>query len=866
MRDSLKIWLCFLVLISAGRAEPNQSEILQLNEAISSGRYQEALVLGQRLRRECAASFGPTDERTVGVRLNLATAEQALGNYASAEQEYDECQLALGSSKDDATRKRHALILNLQSALYQTAGNYGRAEDCSRESVSIRTELLGATAPETLKSKTNLGAISWYLGNYESAITVLSEIVAARKKEDDPDKLGQALNNLGGVLKDAGRLDEAGKALLEGLALRQKATPDSLQTASSLQYVGEWQVLSGNHSGALRSLTETLKIRQMLLGERHAKIAETLTHLGAAMVGMGRLSEAQRVLSSSVSMIDDLLGRNHPDALRPVELLALCAHLENQPSEAKKYGVIAAEISAEALKKVLAFTSERERLGFLRRSRPFDLPATLENAEAVAASLSLWKGIVLDSILEERHLASTSAAVREKMAGLGKLKDHLRMLRAGHGDLASISQAEVRFQTAEKEIARQVAREHLSRTSLAVEPTQIRHALQPDTVLLDFIRYRKFGSGLQAIEHYGVLKLTANDTSFFDLGDAAMIDKQISDLRSVIQILPQGADEQAKNLCRQLNDTLLLPALSTRRPEHLILCPDGDLNFVPFGCLMTPDGHMLIEDARLSFFACARDVLKTSASVANKSALLFGSPDYQLPVSSNKTRRTHDDYRAALGTLRLASLPGTADEVKAIAGTLTRSGWNVSVNLENQASERAVRAVVAPGILHLATHGICETGTSTDLPPFFRAWLAFAGVNSASEQIMAGYSVAPESDGRLTAEEVVELSLEGTQLVTLSACDTGLGEVATGEGVFGLRRAFASAGAQNLIVTLWPISDAETVSFMNELYRRLADDESIQKAMHETQRSHLARYRVENGVARAVQWAGGFVLSASTSR
>jgi CHAT domain-containing protein len=113
----------------------------------------------------------------------------------------------------------------------------------------------------------------------------------------------------------------------------------------------------------------------------------------------------------------------------------------------------------------------------------------------------------------------------------------------------------------------------------------------------------------------------------------------------------------------------------------------------------------------------------------------------------------------------------------------------------------------------------------------------------------------------LTAEDVSTLDLQGTWLVTLSACDTGSGEARAGEGVMGLRRGFIQAGAQNLLMTLWPISDEVTVQIMTDFYDAAHKTGNAPEALAEVQRNWLLKLRTDKGLAQAVNLAGPFIMS-----
>ena len=142
-----------------------------------------------------------------------------------------------------------------------------------------------------------------------------------------------------------------------------------------------------------------------------------------------------------------------------------------------------------------------------------------------------------------------------------------------------------------------------------------------------------------------------------------------------------------------------------------------------------------------------------------------------------------------------------------------------------------------------------------------RSGLALAGAQTTIEAWKRDEVPPVENDGILTAEDVSTLDLQGTWLVTLSACDTGSGEARAGEGVMGLRRGFIQAGAQNLLMTLWPISDEVTVQIMSDFYDAAHNSGNAPEALAEVQRDWLVKLRTEKGLAQAVNLAGPFIMS-----
>jgi CHAT domain-containing protein len=207
------------------------------------------------------------------------------------------------------------------------------------------------------------------------------------------------------------------------------------------------------------------------------------------------------------------------------------------------------------------------------------------------------------------------------------------------------------------------------------------------------------------------------------------------------------------------------------------------------------------------------------------------------------------------------------------------SGWQVQASLGPNATEAELRKVNSPRVLHLATHGFFLPEIDLDLPlnglsrtdadipmaklvnPMRRSGLALAGAQTTLRAWAKGEVPPTENHGIVTAEEVGGLRLNETWLVTLSACDTGSGEAKAGEGVMGLRRGFVQAGGQNLLMTLWPISDESTVQIMLDFYDAAFKTGNAPQALADTQRNWLVKLRKERGLLPAVQLAGPFIMS-----
>ncbi len=364
-----------------------------------------------------------------------------------------------------------------------------------------------------------------------------------------------------------------------------------------------------------------------------------------------------------------------------------------------------------------------------------------------------------------------------------------------------------------------------------------------------------------------------DDVRMIDLGEADPIDRLIADFRGgitgeaetragrnmVARTTPPTA-LPAANVGPALRTAVfdpLIPALGGR--TRLLLAPDGDLSRLPFEVLPDAGGRLLLDQYQISYVGCGRDVLrfKTPSSRPPAEPLVVADPHFDLaaedaaPSAANesRSRRSRDFTR---GDRRFDRLPGTREEGEHIGRLLGVKPWLHADALEARLKQRR-----SPRILHLATHGFFLADQERDpnkefrdlggmsgdpgrlsgpLPenPLLRSGLALAGANAWLNE----RSPPPEAeDGLLTAEDVSGLDLLDTELVVLSACETGLGEIRTGEGVFGLRRAFVLAGAKALVMSLWKVPDDATRLLMEDFYRRLLAGEGKADALRNAQQT-----------------------------
>ncbi len=418
----------------------------------------------------------------------------------------------------------------------------------------------------------------------------------------------------------------------------------------------------------------------------------------------------------------------------------------------------------------------------------------------------------------------------------------------------------------------------------------------------DFAKGKRAGSS----RYLAFILLASGDVTLLDLGDATTLEGQVRRTLQDIKVSMRSPNFQMLKKSKspkrvQPNEPSIqsLKDLYSQvwaplhkafgRADKVVVSPDGLLNLVPFAALIDDNGRTLVENYRLAYVSSGRELIgSTGAPIRPDSDLLlvanpaFGKrvQGFGSAVASVRSRDFHGVFDP---------LPGTEREAREIPPLIKGQGGRQRVLVEMNATEHIVKTTRSPRILHLATHGFflqdeeiapCGatrgvTVTQTATPegkalcekargvmvmkneqfappkqyenPLVRSGLAFTGANNAA-------GVTEGDDGILTALEITGMDLYGTELVVLSACETGVGEVKNGEGVYGLRRAFALAGATNLMMSLWAVSDEVTANQMKAFYRnlqKLPPAEALRQAQLETIKKLKSTY----GVASPGLWA-----------
>ncbi len=802
----------------------------------TKGEYDKAGPLLERVVIKLEKLLGPDNPIIAPALSDFALHYKNQGDYVKAEQLYQRAIAILekGRGPDDASL---AAPLDNLANLYQTRGDYERAEALYKRALTIKEKSLSPEDPEFATTLSNLAVLYEEQRKYEQAEPLLQRALAIKEKALGPmhPEVATLLSNLEVLYYDKGDYEKAAALSERVLTIKEKA-----------------------------------------LGPEHPDVAIALNNIAALKEKEGDYKGAKILYLRALSIYEKKLGPKHPDTTSMVLNLALLEAAHGEMPEAIRYLTRGTDISEYNAALILAIGSEQQKSRYLSTlASETDYTISL-HLRSVPNDLSAAR-LALTTILRRKGRALD--AMTEQLAALRRRSDPqdralLESLDTVRSQLATLVLNGPSPQTSATEHQAAVAK-------LDAEVQRLEAAIASYRPYNAQAKNRAERSGAA---RYAAYVLRRNDQPrWVDLGDAAAINADVAALRKAL-ISPRSTNvKQVGQALYGKVMRLVLPLVGNT--HRLFVSPDSDLNLIPFGALVDEQDRYLVETYSITYLTSGRDLLRLQVHTNSKQGpVIFANPSFDQSGDTNSQKGTDTNGKGRrsvdLRDAKFNALPGTAGEAKALAGVLP----DVKVFTGAQATEAALKQVSGPRILHVATHGFflpdrpqpnadaargrglgisgsSQVPEARDENPLLRSGLALAGVNQ--RQSGAG------EDGVLTALEATGLDLWGTKLVVLSACETGLGEVKNGEGVYGLRRALVLAGSESQVMSLWQVSDAATRDLMAAYYKRLQDGEGRTEALRQVQLMMIQpeadgrRQVAEGGGRRQAAGAGNTAASAA---
>jgi CHAT domain-containing protein/Tfp pilus assembly protein PilF len=833
---------------------------------------QKALVLGNKALGSGNAYLGELHAGVGAMEFSQGDLEKAAAEYQQAVQI---AETAPGASKQQLV----SALLGLANA-YVNSNNYPKAEEALQRARKITQEIHGSDGPEWANCLAAMSSLYQHRGEYPRALTELQRalvIERARLKPDDP-AIIKSMDSLGDLYYEMRDFDHAVPVLQQTLDMAEQTLgPNHPLVAHPLQNLGIIARRREQYALALEYLWRAEKIRENVYGAGHVATATLLVNIGNVYNAQGDYPRAIETYQRALVILEKTAGPYHEWTLITLSVIARAYAAQGDPGHALAYLVRLNEGAETNLALNLAIGSEHERVAYTDKLawhtslaisfNVTDAPHDPAAADLAALMILERKGRVVDAVADSmtglrrslqpedrkllKELSDTTADLaKAALSGPGErpaqeYQEQLDVLLSGKERL-------------EVEISRRSAGYY--QPADAVTLSAVRKAIPAGSVLIEFAAYEPYNLGQMRSEpdpppHYIVYVIPGQgDVRWKDLGDAKQIDDEIDTYRKALRDPRRG---DVRQLARELDEKLMQPVRSMgMEARHLIISPDGEQNLLPFEALVDEQGHYLIQNYSISYVTTGRDLLRMQIPrTARSEPLVVANPSFGEPqlahIAEVAAVRRSVTTGQDMASVYFAPLAGTAEEARELKSLFPEA----KVLTGSLANKRELEQVESPTILHIATHGfflenpVDEAGAEKAVHsakrdargihaafktenPLLRSGLALAGANLDRDE---------NQDGILTALEASSLNLWGTKLVTLSACDTGIGEVKNGEGVYGLRRAFIIAGAETVVMSLWPISDSVTRDLMSSYYRGLREGLGRGDALRRAQLAVLNR-------------------------
>jgi CHAT domain-containing protein len=849
------------------------------NNYRNKGDFEQAISLSSEARSIIENLLGKGHFRYAGSLFNLALVYHDMGEYDKAEilllETKSICEKVYGKE-----HPRYAKTLEQLALGYYRRGEYEKAKAVFEESLAILEKTLGKEHPSYGNCMANLALVYHDKGDLYKAQSYYVKNISIVEKvhgKTSPD-YATCISNLATLYQDLGAYDTAIGLHLESMAIWETVYgKQNKNYASALIKLANIYLLRNEYNKAEPMFLESKSIYEKIFGKEHERYADVLYCLALIYLAQGDLFNAASYFLATNSATISLLQK-----------------MASYSSEKEILGYHA--LFEKRLETQLQYT----------QAHPTDaLIATAYNN-----ALAFNNALLFNNIAREKSIAqadsSTRAVYREWKSCHFQLAKQYTLPKSDR-DSARVAALEEQANGYEKELVRRAP--DFVKSQQTINWQDVKQQLKPGEAALEFVHYNINTKGKKADStFYAALLIRPEWTQprmvkLFEQRDLQPLLAAANTTASTGQLYAaRGVQNGQKNTRGNQGQGIVIPGpksanlyqLSWAPIDSLLkdcntvyYAPSGLLHRLNLGAIAVPGTDQTLADRyQLVQLGSTRQLIghERNTIASTRTATLFGGLRYDAdaPVanadSTDQMLAAYDvaSLRSALGGRggdAWVYLPGTEKEIKNAGAALKNAGFVVKTFSGNQGTEAAFKTLgqlenPAPTVLHIATHGFFfpdpkdstnrnvlrddrEPVFKTSDNPLLRSGLILAGANPAWSGTRAPET---QEDGILTAYEISQMNLRGTELVVLSACETGLGDVEDNEGVYGLKRAFKIAGARYLIMSLWQVPDKQTQELMSVFYKNWLEQKmDIPAAFAAAQKSMRKRY------SDPFFWAG-FVL------
>jgi CHAT domain-containing protein/tetratricopeptide (TPR) repeat protein len=851
----------------------NYSKALETNASLLA-------IKGQFDESEAALSKSVKVVEKVPSRLDvneLSSAEQLaslyiyLGKYSAAEVKLKEV-LPEYTRLYGANSGRLIDPLINQGRLRLIVGDYTEAERIARRVNGIASNVYGDKSTKTSRTQILLAEIYYTMGDYERAEALLTQAIAVDRSRFGIDHIDVAKSisqlalvkfNKGDNLKEVETLMNQAKGIIE-----KKLGTRNPRYAEILENLAVVYISQKRFDEAFNALSLAESIWVAKVGRKNnIKAASIYLLTGDVYYHQKDFKKAKQYYEQAKKLYERNFNKNHPEYVKVLSKLSKVHFMEKDVKNSRVYIEEALANYVNFIKEYFPALSEREKTKYWNTIKPdFEFYNTLAVSQGdpnmVATMMNnalLTKAILLNSSIKirERILNSNDENLKERYLLWAEKKEFLTnalsmsidQLVDNQIDLPALSN---QVEVLEKELSQKSELFGQSFEEKAITWENVRNVLKNNEVAVEMIRFRHF-------DH------VFTDSVIYAL---TYVKNERSQPRPKLVVLPNGSELEGRylrnyknSIVYQVNDRFSYEKYWKPIEKEIgglntiYLSADGVYNQINLEAIPVGDGKFVIDNSNIILVSNTKDIylrkVKTQRIQTDKRATMFGNPEFYITASASTVKNP------------VVPLPGTDAEIKGLKELLKSKGWTTDSYLEALATEDRVKMLDNPRVFHVATHGFYApqvdvkvddtfgfSNTAYDQNPLLKTGLLLTGAGDVLELSKYNYNV---ENGILTAYEAMSLNLDLTELVVLSACETGVGELTAGEGVYGLQRAFMVAGAKTLIMSIFKVDDTATQLLMTTFYRKWIETGNKRQSFIE------AKKEVRNVYPNPYYW-GSFIM------
>ena len=813
---------------------------------------------------------------------NLAFLYIRIGEYADTEQLLKK-SIAKKEEKYGKDSRKLVNLLNQLSQLYLITGKYAEAEKLAVRASAISKKVYGENTIRYAESIAVLAELYLAIGDYQKAEENIQQVIKIRKAKlgENHITMASAYTNLALV-----KFNRGGKDTTEVLPLMNKSKDIYQKTfgdnhplyAEALKNLAYYHVERDQYDKAFELLIKANQIWVGAFGERNVNSARVAMLMGDLYAKNKKFKIAESNYKQAQKIYRKVFSKEHPEYVRALSKIGKIEFIRGRYRKSNK---ILAETTKQYLNYINTYfpvLSEGEKSKYWRLIRPdFEFYNTLAVRQSNRSSRQKLLGEMYNNTLATKALLlSSSKKVRNRILNSGddqlidlynrwvERKEFLTSILSMSED--QLKESKIKPRKVEKEIEDLEKQLNKKSTLFAKGFEQkkytwqdVQKTLKPGEAAIEIIRYREYAQDFTDSIRYAALIVTPESKRSPKLvmlkNGYHLENRFLKYYRNSIRFRRKDRYSY-KNYWEPIDKALA----GTKR---VYLSPDGAFNQVNVSSMRVKDTTYVIDRTNVMLVSNTKDLViknqeagsllaseenHTSTAKGN-TAVLFGNPIFYDDANSIKLAQSANK-RGEIGYI--SRLPGTEIEIQEVSKLMRNKGWKTTVFTDQVAQEDNIRGLSNPRVFHVATHGFFVSNKQKDVKgteglrtnqitsgPLHRSGLLTRGAGDLLAKTNNFYS----NDGILTAYEAMNLNFDNTELVVLSACETGLGEVQVGEGVFGLQRSFLVAGADVLIMSLFKVSDDATQKLMSKFYKKWLATGDKRKAFVEAQKEIKAEYK-----------------------